>query len=146
MCQVKVKPAKLCTGRGGGGRRDPAGARVQSGGVKEERSCPVTLSMKTEETVFTKLIGGEGGRCSEVGLGLNLLTLEPLPLSYLHQPPSLSSQPYLTQDLSPSPPSPHIGTKCNLSKQQANDCVGRQSSLSPSFSSPSSSDVDMMAE
>ena len=170
---VVVRGVKVGGGKGGSEKEGVSGGEggVGGGGTREGRSIPVTLSMKTE-TVFTKLLQGGVGRDvvgvgGGIGVEFNLLSLQPLPFSSLQQPsptpspslsslssfsPSPSSPPYLPCSPlppHPSPPTFHIGTKCNLSKQPEEAYVGRQfSSLSfTSSSSPSSpADVDMLED
>ena len=144
--------------RGGDERRGVV--REQGGGgggleVKEGRSIPVTLSMKTE-TIFTKLLGdtlpakpNNQGRAVE----LNLLSLQPVPINLL--PSSFSPNHNQTLLLPPSPPSSlpsppppplHIGPNSNLAKQEGGECVGREGSASSYSLPPSPLDQDKMDE
>ena len=126
--------------------------------MKEGRSIPVTLSMKTE-TVFTKLLGDNSSSTSAKpnnagrSVELNLLSLQPVPINLLPSSFSPNSNHNTLLPFPPSPPSSlpsppppplHIGPNSNLAKQEGGECVGREGST---YSLPPSPlDQDKMDE
>ena len=124
--------------------------------MKEGRSIPVTLAMKTE-TVFTKLLGDTSSPSKPTHAGrsveLNLLSLQPVPINLLPSSFSPSSNhntllPPSPPSSLPSPPPPplHIGPNSNLAKQEGGECVGREGSASSYSLPPSPLDQDKMDE